>query len=126
MSEPVVVEFTHDQLWDIANHDYEGATVVDSSNYKDNWYMHYNIIFAYEGLHYEFEYKSHTSPNIHDQQIVSEAKPCVNQPMTVNAEDEARFIWRELVKLDKGHISIDDIMIITELQYDYMVTLGLA
>lgn len=120
------VEFSEDVLWEIVNGDHIAAQIVSNDNYKDDWFMYHEIVFAYEGVHYFFVYKEHTSPNILHKEIVKEAISIENQPVSIDSEEEARFIWKELMKKGKRHMSVDDIQDVTDLQYQYLIKLGLA
>jgi hypothetical protein len=119
-----VIEFETDELWEIAYGDHEFAQVIKKDTYREGWYEYHEITFVYDGVQYSFVYKEHTSPKVCDREIVQDAKPTEAQPISVNPDEEAEFIWENLMKMDKGYISKEDIKTITELQTEYLISIG--
>lgn len=121
-----IKEFEHDELWDIGNDDFEGATIVSEDVSVDGWYKYTDIVFVYDGIQYSFEIKSHTSPNVADSEISREASPTIDQPVTINEDEEAEFIQNYLLSQGRGFISTDDIKLVIEGQFKYLQSIGLA
>lgn len=115
-----IVEFTTEELWDIVSGKHEFAHIVQENTHREGWYIYYEVIFQCNGVMYSFAYKEHTSPNVAEREIVKESKPLDVQPVHVNPDEEARFIWKELMKSNKGYIGVEDIKEIIELQGKYL------
>lgn len=119
-----IIEFDSDELWEIVYGDHEFAKVVRDDTYRDGWYEYHEVTFVYDGVQYSFVYKEHTSPNVCQKEIVKDAEPTEIQPVSVNPDDEAQFIWERLMKMNKGYISKEDIKRIIEIQTDYLASIG--
>lgn len=121
-----IKEFEHDELWDISCDDFEGATIVGEDTSVDGWYKYTEIVFVYDGVQYSFEIKQHTSPNVSESEISREATPTIDQPMTIDEDEEAEFIQNYLLIHGSGFITTDDIKLVIEGQFKYMQSIGLA
>lgn len=62
-------EYGEINMWEIE--DYEGVTEYDDDiNYNSGWYNYHLVTFTYKGKRYSYEYKTHTSDNVCDTEIL--------------------------------------------------------
>jgi len=85
--------------------DVEGVTdYEDDISYNSGWYNYHEVTFKYRGKKYSFEYKSHTSDNVCDTEVLSgtfkEIEPANLKDLTLNKEWYSLEEVMYLLKLD--------------------------
>ena len=118
--------FTEEELWEIVERKHSAAAVIEDRVVSKGFYEVHEIDFGFKGVMYTFTYRKHKSEHIDDKDIITMPEISDNQPHTINTEEETHFIWQGLMKEGISHITKEEIDMVTDLQYQYLISIGLV
>ncbi|WP_143786440.1 hypothetical protein [Paenibacillus amylolyticus] len=119
-------KFEESEVWDIIERNHDSVIIIDDRIASKGFYEVHDVDFGLDGIMYTCTYRKHVSEHIKDRDIIYMPRALEEQPHSINTEEEAHFIWRELMKKEITHISKEEISLIVDLQYKYLVSIGLV